>query len=254
MTPLAAAPAADWRLAGVLAVLLVLAVATSLLAGFRVERDQVVAGIRAVLQLAVVAAVIATVLDSVRLSAAFVVLMYSIASVTAWRRLRATRQSLGWVALAISGGAGPVIALCLGSGTVPLSGAAIIPVAGIVIGNAMTVVGLAGRRAFAELEGQRGQVEAALALGFPERMARDLVVRPSAREALLPAIDQTRTVGLVTLPGAFVGVILGGGTPVQAGAAQVLVLFGIVAAQATTAAVLLWAITSGYVVRGARPS
>jgi putative ABC transport system permease protein len=38
-------------------------------------------------------------------------------------------------------------------------------------------------------------------------------------------------VGLVTLPGAFVGVLLGGGTAVQAGAAQVLVLVGILAAQ-----------------------
>ncbi|WP_435154151.1 hypothetical protein [Micromonospora aurantiaca (nom. illeg.)] len=30
----------------------------------------------------------------------------------------------------------------------------------------------------------------------------------------MPALDQTRTVGLVTLPGAFVGVLPGGGTAV----------------------------------------
>ena len=40
----------------------------------------------------------------------------------------------------------------------------------------------------------------------------------------MPGIDQNRTVGLVTLPGAFVGVLIGSGDPVQAGAAQVLVL------------------------------
>ena len=56
-------------------------------------------------------------------------------------------------------------------------------------------------------------------------------------EALLPGLDQTRTVGLVTLPGAFVGVLLGGGTPVQAGAAQVLVLFGLLATQTLTVVV-----------------
>lgn len=48
----------------------------------------------------------------------------------------------------------------------------------------------------------------------------------------MPGLDQTRTVGLVTLPGAFVGVLLGGGTPAQAGAAQVLVLCGLLATQA----------------------
>ena len=41
----------------------------------------------------------------------------------------------------------------------------------------------------------------------------------------------------MTLPGAFVGVLLGGGTPVQAGAAQVLVLFGLLAAQILTVVV-----------------
>jgi putative ABC transport system permease protein len=39
---------------------------------------------------------------------------------------------------------------------------------------------------------------------------------------------------LVTLPGAFVGVLLGGGTPIQAGAAQVLVLLGLLAAETVT--------------------
>jgi putative ABC transport system permease protein len=55
--------------------------------------------------------------------------------------------------------------------------------------------------------------------------------------ALVPALDQTRTVGLVTLPGAFVGVLLGSGNPVQAGAAQLLVLIGLLAAE--TIAVLI---------------
>jgi UDP-glucose/iron transport system permease protein len=44
-------------------------------------------------------------------------------------------------------------------------------------------------------------------------------------------------VGLVTLPGAFVGVLLGGGTPIQAGAAQVLVLLGLLAAETVTVVV-----------------
>jgi putative ABC transport system permease protein len=54
----------------------------------------------------------------------------------------------------------------------------------------------------------------------------------------------------VTLPGAFVGVLLGGGTALEAGAAQVLVLIGLLAAQAITTAALLRLIATGRVVRG----
>ncbi len=54
---------------------------------------------------------------------------------------------------------------------------------------------------------------------------------------LPPAIDQTRTVGLVTLPGAFVGVMLGGGGPVRAGVTQVVVLVALLAIE--TGAVLM---------------
>ncbi len=41
----------------------------------------------------------------------------------------------------------------------------------------------------------------------------------------------------MTLPGAFIGVLLGGGSPLQAGAAQVLVLIGIMAGQAVVVGV-----------------
>jgi len=68
-------------------------------------------------------------------------------------------------------------------------------------------------------------------------MAIGEVIERRLSEALVPALDQTRTVGLVTLPGAFVGVLLGGGTPVQAGATQVLVLLGLLAAETITVVV-----------------
>lgn len=68
-------------------------------------------------------------------------------------------------------------------------------------------------------------------------MAITEVVGRRLPEALVPGLDQTRTVGLVTLPGAFVGVLLGGGTPVQAAAAQIVVLIGLLAAQTITVVV-----------------
>jgi ABC-type iron transport system FetAB permease component len=48
-----------------------------------------------------------------------------------------------------------------------------------------------------------------------------LMVRLSALDATgQPVLDQTRTVGLVRLPGAYVGVLLGGAGPLRAGATR----------------------------------
>ncbi|WP_232290024.1 ABC transporter permease [Micromonospora sp. ATCC 39149] len=77
----------------------------------------------------------------------------------------------------------------------------------------MTATTLAGRRALDELTARYGEYEAGLALGFSERDAVLEACRPAAGQALVPALDQTRTVGLVTLPGAFVGGTAGRGEP-----------------------------------------
>lgn len=251
MPPLASsvAPAPDWRLAAVLALLVGVAVTASRLGRLGVGREQVVAAVRAVAQLAAVSLVIAAALRSPAWSSAFVLLMFVVASVTAAGRVGVPRAQLPWVMSAVAAGALPVLAVVLGSGVVPLNGAGLIPVAGIVIGNTMTAATLAGRRAFDEIGGRFGSYEAGLALGMTSGEAAYEVISPTAREALTPGLDQTRTVGLVTLPGAFIGVLLGGGTPLEAGAAQVLVLVGVMAGQAITAAVLLRLVAAGRLVR-----
>lgn len=217
-----------WPLAAVL-VLLVAAAAVVVGVG-RIGSWQpvVTAALRAVGQLAVVSLVIVLVLKSGWLTAAFVVLMFAIAAWTSARRITKARHGR-WAAVSIAGGVTPILALLLGTGIVPLHPLAVIPIAGILIGGAMTATSLAGRRALDELVARRGEYEAALALGFLNRDAARLIVRPTAGQALVPALDQTRTVGLVTLPGTFVGILLGGGSPLQAGATQLLVLIALLA-------------------------
>jgi putative ABC transport system permease protein len=241
------------RLAVVLVTLTALAAVAGRLSGLGQDRPVVVAALRATVQLAVVSAVLLVVVRSLLLSAAFVVLMLTVATATSAGRVtgRGLRSPgaagrLFPIALPIVGGAAPVVALVLASGTVPLRGTAVIPIAGILIGGAMTATSLAGRRLRDELSGRRGEVEAALALGLLPRDAVLLVGRAAGATALVPALDQTRTVGLVTLPGAFVGVLLGGGSPLQAGAAQLLVLVGLLAAQVLA----VWGVTE-LIARGA---
>ncbi len=238
---------------GFAVVLVVLALAGALVAwSARLghARAVVTASIRAVLQLGAVSLLIAAVLRSWWATAAFIVLMVLVAAATSARRITTLR--LGRLAvLPIAAGALPVGALVVAGGTVPRTEVAVLPIAGILIGGAMTATSLAGRRALDELRQRHGEYEAALALGFLPRDAALEVCRPPAGAALVPALDQTRTVGLVTLPGAFVGVLLGGGTAVEAGATQLLVLVALLAVEAIAVALTVELVARGRLRRAA---
>jgi putative ABC transport system permease protein len=232
--------------AGVLAV--VLAAALAMLARLGTGRSTLVAGARAVLQLGAVSLLIGAIVDSVLLSAAFVLVMVVVAAWTSARRI--TPDPSGWWAvLPIAVAPLPLTALLVLSGVVPPAGVAVIPMAGILIGGTMTATSLAGRRALDELAARHGELEAALSLGFLPRDAALEIARPVVGQALVPAIDQTRTVGLVTLPGAFVGMLLGGATPLQAGAVQVLVLVLLLAVETVAVALMLELVCRGLVSR-----
>lgn len=214
----------------------------------RYPRSIALAGVRGAAQLAVVALAIGWAARHPAALIGFVGLMYTVASRTAGRRITRDR-SWWWAAVPIAAGAFPVVALMVLTGLVPLDGIALVPVAGILIGGALTATTLAGRRALDELRVRRGEVEAAMALGFLGREARLEIARPAASTALIPGLDQTRTVGLVTLPGAFVGMLLGGASPVKAGAVQLFVLIALLMVQAVSVAVVLELVTRGWLTR-----
>ncbi|MET9998866.1 ABC transporter permease [Streptomyces microflavus] len=228
----------------VLAVLLVFEAAVAARAGLGRSREILVAGVRAAVQLAAVSMLIGWVARYLAPLLGFVVLMFAVAAWTAGRRI--TRNSTWWwAAVPIAAGALPVVGLLLVTGLVPVRGLALIPVAGILIGGALTATVLGGRRALDELTTRYGEVEAGMALGMLDRDARLEIVRPAASDALLPGLDQTRTVGLVTLPGAFVGMLLGGASSVEAGAVQLFVLVALMAVQVVAVATVLELVARG---------
>ncbi|MEV5570345.1 ABC transporter permease [Spirillospora sp. NPDC052269] len=257
-------------LALVLGALTVVAVVLVRMGGLGLSRDVATAAVRAVVQLSAVSLLIAGVLRSGALTGCFIVAMLTVAAFTSARRIsgrgarghgrergvRAIRHSAslaGWTAFTIGSGVVPALVLLLATGLVPFRPIAVLPIAGILIGGAMTATALTGRRALDDLWHRRGEYEGGLALGLLQRDAALEVCRPAAALALVPAIDQTRTVGLVTLPGAFVGVLLGGADPVQAGAAQLLVLIALLAVESASALLTLEVVTRGHFGEGRFP-
>ncbi|GGI86156.1 hypothetical protein GCM10011581_24090 [Saccharopolyspora subtropica] len=136
---------------------------------------------------------------------------------------------------------------------VPLTGLVLIPLVGQLIGGALVATALAGRRLLDELHQRHGEVEAALALGLTGREARLEIVRPVAGTALVPELDQTRTVGTVTLPGAFVGMLLGGASPLQAGIVQLYVLVALLAVESVSILVVREIVARGLLTRSGKP-
>ncbi|WP_243420545.1 ABC transporter permease [Micromonospora globispora] len=205
------------------------------LTGLGRGRAILTAAARATVQLGVVSLVIVAVLRAWWSTGAFILVMFVVASLTARRRI-GPACPVPVTPLAIAAGVAPSLGVLLASRALPATPLVVLPTAGILIGGAMTATSLAGRRTLDELRTRHGEYEAGLALGLLPRDAALEICRPAAGQALIPALDQTRTVGLVTLPGAFVGVLLGGAGPLQAGATQLLILLTLLAVEAVAIA------------------
>ena len=211
------------------------------------------AAARAALQLAAVATVLAAAMSRLWSSLLVMVVMFLVAAVVAARRSQAEYGS-ALLAFALATGMLAVIPLLLATRVIPLAGVAMVPIFGIVLGGTMTAVSVAARRALDELTLRAGEVEAAMTLGFTDRDGRMEVIGLSAADALLPNLDQTRTVGVVTLPGAFVGVLLSTGSPLQAGAVQILILLALLLSQTCAVATTIELIARGVISRDSEPS
>jgi len=72
-----------------------------------------------------------------------------------------------------------------------------------------------------------------------ERMATSGKAGDGIRTAMIPTVDTLRVVGLVHMPGIFVGMILAGAAPLAAASAQLIVLYMIVASSLTSCIVSL---------------
>ncbi len=113
--------------------------------------------------------------------------------------------------------------------------AGLIPLGGMILGNAMNGGALAADRLHAELKGRRNEIEALLALGLDHRRASRDAAREAVRGAMIPTINSMLTVGIVHLPGIMVGQMLGGADPVTAAKYQFVIMLMVAASVSVTA-------------------
>jgi putative ABC transport system permease protein len=195
--------------------------------------------LRGAAQLAVISFILGGVITSPVWVALALLVMFAVAAVTAAHRIGWTWSHLALVSTAMGTGIIVTLAIIFATGAIEFSPRYALAIGGIVIGNAMTIATLAGRRFTESVRDQWDQVEGWLALGGTPRESTVDLARGAIYSALIPPTDQTKTTGLVTLPGAFVGAIFGGVSPIEAGRFQIVVLAAIMAAGAITAVIVI---------------
>lgn len=216
------------------------------------SRSLLTAALRAALQLAVVGALIALVFKVPVLAIAFVAIMVATASLTAGSRMRALPGSRKIAIGAIALPALSAVGLLLLVGAFSATPRATIPTAGILIGGAMLATTLTGRRLVDDLTGATDEIEARLALGDRARDALAPMTRRAIAGAMVPLVDQTRSAGLVTLPGTFVGLVLGGASPETAARVQLTVLLTLLLVQLLSALLTAELVTRAATLPGER--
>ncbi len=221
------------------------AIAVSLWERADLERDIGLAVVRSFLQLTAIGYVIQAIFDSdsIWLVVALLTVMVAFGAFTAGRRARRVPGAYAVTALALALAGAVTIGLVLALGVFDAKARYLVPVGGMVIGNAMTAAAVALNRLADDIHDSARTIEATLSLGATAAEAARGLVRRSLRSGMIPLIDSTKTTGLVFFPGAMVGMLLAGADPVDAVRLQLILLWALLGSVALSSVV---AVALGY--------
>lgn len=216
----------------------------SLAAGLKLERSLALAVARMVAQLLLFAIVLKFVFEQTSalwtLTAAAVMIGAAVLEITLNRQVR----GLGWPIALLSTLTLMVAALGTALFTVIVvvgpepwyTPRYVLPILGMVLGNALTVMSLAVTSMIDAIRRDRAAIETRLALGHTRLDALSAPLRAALCTGLLPVITMLSTAGLVTLPGMMSGQLLGGADPIEAAKYQIMILLTIAGAASLAAA------------------
>ncbi len=198
------------------------------------EKDVLIAIVRAFIQLIAIGYALQLIFNSESpfWTLLVIVVMVSVAGYTAGQRGKKVPHSLGVATLSVVTGTTLTLGLLILLNVFPFEPRFIIPIAGMIVGNTMTVTGLVMLRLRDDIKLQRAEIEAALALGATQRQAVALQMKRALTTGMAPLVDRTKTVGLISLPGAMTGMILAGASPLEAVQLQVIVMYMLIGAVA----------------------
>src|SRR3954452_564620 len=207
--------------------LVALAAAISFWQKADLERDIGIATVRSFVQLTAIGYAIKLIFEADTLWLVFVLLAVMVVFGALTARARATKvPNAFWpllIALATAGAT--TLGLVVALGVFEAQPRYLVPVGGMVIGNAMTAAAVTLNRLGEDMTDRAREVEATLALGATSTQAAAPIVRRSLRSGMITLVDSTKTTGLIFFPGTMVGMLLGGADPADAVRLQLILLY-----------------------------
>jgi putative ABC transport system permease protein len=225
--------------------LVALALAVSRWRGAGLESDIAVAAIRAFIQLSAIGYVITLIFDqdSLWLVALLIAVMVVFGAFTARSRAKRVPGALVPLLIALSAAGVTTLGLVVALGIFDPTPRYLVPVGGMVIGNAMTAAAVALNRLGEDVHDHGAKIEATLALGATSSQAVDPIVKRSLRSGMITLVDSTKTTGLIFFPGTMVGMLLAGAKPTDAVRLQLILLYALLGS------VSIAALTATYLAR-----
>jgi putative ABC transport system permease protein len=229
----------SWGAVAVSGLLVVVAVAIASWQRLGISRDMLVASLRAFVQLLAVGAVLAWLFRNAGIAGAllWIAIMTVVAANESRTRGRGMPRAFVSSLLGIGLGTLLTLGVLVVGGVISTEPQVLVPIGGMVVSGAMQAASLtlaSMRRSAAD---ERPAVEAALSLGLGPRDAFARQLRSAVRTALVPAVDSTKIVGLISLPGTMTGLIIAGVEPLEAIRYQIIVMYMLLAAWAVSSLV-----------------
>lgn len=193
----------------------------------KLEKDTIIAVVRAVIQLLAVGYILEYIfgLENPWFVSLVVVAMILSASFNAAKRGKEIRNSRLVSFIAITVGTFVTLIVLVLSGALEYVAYQIIPVSGMIISNSMIALGLSYKHMVYDFKNKKHEVETKLSIGADIYQSSEGIIRESIRTGMLPTIDSAKTLGIVALPGMMTGLILAGTSPIYAIRYQIMVTF-----------------------------
>ena len=195
--------------------------------GLNLGREINIAGVRSVVQMFLMGITLEYIfrLHSVWHVLYFAAFMSIFAAYTARDRIKSDCKCIknGFLSIYLPSMAGllPVIF----SGAVPVTMSAVLPVAGMVVGNCMNAYSISVDRLHAETKANLPVIQGILALGLPMDTAVKESLNNSIRAGIKPVLNNIASLGVVLLPGLSAGLIMAGMAPLKAVVYQLVVMY-----------------------------
>lgn len=209
--------------------------------GIRREKEIIISCVRMTIQLILVGYILSYVFVNSNpfITVIIILIMEAFAIYNIFKRVKVKLGSSLKKAVAISMSTGTLVSLCYFLFVVVrltpwYDPRYFIPIAGMIIGNAMTGISLGVDRLINGIHTQKDLVEGALMLGADPKAAVKEIINNAFDASIMPTINSMVGMGIVFLPGMMTGQILSGTSPTTAIGYQIAIMLGILGSVSLT--------------------